>query len=185
VVLRNLAEIHDPVELEREEAQDTTARLIQLRFHPIAGVFDAGHLRAIHRHLFQSMYSWAAEFRTVAIAKGGSPFCQPAFIESSLARLLTPLNSERQQWAGIGLRPFAGRAAWYLNELNAIHPFREGNGRTQREFIRELAVTAGFDIRWSALSREEMIQASQAGFRSGVPGEFSSLLERALQPVRA
>jgi len=129
------------------------------------------------------MYAWAGEFRSVAIAKGGSPFCQPAFIQGSLTRLLVPLNGERQEWTGIDTRLFAARAAWYLNELNAIHPFREGNGRTQREFIRELAVSAGFDIRWSTISREEMIHASQAGFRTGDPADFTLLLGRALRPI--
>jgi cell filamentation protein len=57
----------------REEAQDTTARLIQLQFHPIAGSFDAGHLQAIHRHIFQSMYAWAGEFRSILLQRALQP----------------------------------------------------------------------------------------------------------------
>ena len=62
---------------------------------------------------------------------------------------------------------FANRAAYYLGELNAIHPFRDGNGRTQREFVRELALHHGYCLNWFHVSRDQMYKASQQSFHSG------------------
>ena len=67
--------------------------------------------------------------------------------------------------AGSDIEHFASRGAYYLGELNAIHPFREGNGRTQREFIRELGLQSGLMLDWSQVSREEMIEASRRSLR--------------------
>ena len=65
---------------------------------------------------------------------------------------------------GTDLQAFTARAAYYLGEINAIHPFREGNGRTQREFIRELGVACGYVVAWEQASRADMIAASAAAF---------------------
>jgi len=72
---------------------------------------------------------------------------------------------------------FAGRAAYFLGELNAAHPFGEGNGRTQREFIRELGLKAGHYIDWRAATAEEMIEASQLSHRSGDSSLFAKMIE--------
>jgi cell filamentation protein len=74
--------------------------------------------------------------------------------------------------AALAANKFAERAAYYLGELNAAHPFREGNGRTQREFIRELGLKAGHYIDWRRTTPEEMIDASR---RSHVTGDASGL----------
>jgi cell filamentation protein len=78
-------------------------------------------------------------------------------------------------------RKFATRAGYYMGEINAIHPFRDGNGRAQREFIRELAVQAGFVIDWSRVTREQMTAASLESFKTGDTSEMASLIGLSLE----
>jgi cell filamentation protein len=79
---------------------------------------------------------------------------------------------------------FANRAAFYLGELNSIHPFREGNGRTQREFIRQLAAEAGYRINWYHISREQMYDASVESHNLGSNAAFARLIALAMEPGR-
>jgi cell filamentation protein len=146
-VLRNIPDIRDFDQLAEFEANSTFARLAELKVLPLRGRFDVGHLLAIHKYIFQDVLSWAGEFRTVNISKGGNFFGAAAFIEPALDGVLRNIPAEnclRQMDAP----RFAARAGYYLSEINAIHPFREGNGRTQREFIRQLGAEAGFRVDW-------------------------------------
>jgi cell filamentation protein len=110
--------------------------------------FDIEHLRGIHRYLFQDVYEWAGEFRTVDIAKGNSYFAHVPHIESTLKDLFERL-SKGQHLHGLNQERFADRVAEVLGTLNAVHAFREGNGRTQREFVRELAYKNSYWIDWN------------------------------------
>ena len=142
-VLKNLAGIEDPNRLQQFEAVSTAHRISELRFNPIPGVFDAPHLQRIHRHIFQDVYSWAGEFRTADIRKEGEFwFGRHEFIEQSLIDLFNKLSGENKLKATTP-KQFGSRAGFYMSELNAIHPFRDGNGRAQREFISELGLHAG------------------------------------------
>ena len=73
----------------------------------------------------------------------------------------------RRRLANASHLKFANRAAYYLGELNAIHPFRDGNGRAQREFIRELAARNSYALDWSRVSRDQMSEASKNSFQRG------------------
>jgi cell filamentation protein len=176
-VLRNLRGIRDADQLNKFEAIATTRRTVELEHEPIQGRFDTGHLQAIHHHVFQDVYEWAGEFRTVNISKSGDPFAFHQHIVASLDKMCTELKRE---WhlAGSDRERFAIRDAFYLGEINAVHPFRDGSGRTQREFIRELAVGNGLTIDWGQVSREEMIEASRRSLRTDNAG-----LEQVLRKV--
>ena len=163
-VLRNLRDIRDAGILSEFEAEATARRLRQLEQGPLSGEFDNRHLQAIHHHIFQDVYEWAGEFRTVNISKSGDPFAFQEHIVSSLGKTFDELSRE-SSLSGADLGRFASRAAYYLGEINAIHPFREGNGRAQREFIRELGCRKGLVIDWKRVSQEEMIEASRRSLR--------------------
>ena len=94
------------------------------------GNLDYAHYRAIHKHLFQDVYSWAGQPRTVRISKGGNPFCFPENIEAQASKLFGQLKT-KNRLRGLDSKAFADGAAHFLAELNAIHPFRDGNGRAQ------------------------------------------------------
>ena len=163
-VLRNVRNIRDPEKLAELEGQATNFRIRQLEHEPIVGAFDTRHLQSIHQHIFQDVYPWAGELRTVNIGKSGGLFAFKELIVSALARTFRDLKKELHL-NGADLLRFCSRAAYYLGEINAIHPFREGNGRTQREFIRELALKNGYLLNWSRVSREQMLEASKQSFR--------------------
>jgi cell filamentation protein len=178
-VLRNLADIRDPERLAAFEANAAWARLTQLEQSPERGRFDAAHLKAIHRHIFQDVYDWAGQFRTVDMSKSGSLFARAPYIESALQELLAGLRVE-DFLRRAATDDFAKRAGFYLTELNAVHPFREGNGRAQREFLRELAVQAGLTLDWRRVTREEMIAASRASFTTGDSGTMVAIVRSCL-----
>lgn len=165
-VLRNLPDIRHVGQLREFESLATFKRILELEYKPLSGAFDVEHLQNVHRHIFQDVYSWAGEFRTVNIGKGTLWFCRPDFISGTLSNLFEKLRNE-DHLSTTDLQGFVLRAAHYLGELNAIHPFREGNGRVQRELLRELGVRAGYRINWSKVSREMMYSASEISFNTG------------------
>jgi cell filamentation protein len=177
-VLRNLRDIRDAEQLSKFEAITTSRRTIELEHEPIQGRFDRWHIQAIHHHIFQDVYEWAGDFRTVNISKSGDPFAFPQHIVSSLDKICGELTRELPFASGDPER-FASRGAYYLGEINAIHPFREGNGRTQREFIREIALHNTLMIDWRQVSREEMIEASRRSLRIDNAG-LEQILRKAL-----
>jgi cell filamentation protein len=179
-VLRNVLDLCDPQQLAAFEANATAARLIELDVLPLVGRFDVAHLKAIHRHMFQDVYRWAGEFRTVNISKGGHLFGVAAFLEPALREVLRKLSEERHL-KGLDARNFAIRAGYFLGEINAVHPFRDGNGRVQREFIRELAVRAGFAIDWSRVTREQMTAASLESFKTGDSSGMAALIKLSIK----
>lgn len=162
-ILKNKADLHDQAALDAFEADATAIRLLELIEHPIQGNFDLAHLKAIHRHLFQDVYDWAGQLRTVDISKGSSRFGNCGLIEAYLGQELAKISGENFL---LGLPPetFIERLAHYLGEINAAHPFREGNGRVQRAFCSQLAEQAGYFIDFDEVSREEMYAAMIASF---------------------
>jgi cell filamentation protein len=149
--------------LQRLETPLALRRLLELQQSPIAGRFDTGHLQAIHHYIFQDVYDWAGGLRTVSISKPGAPFPPPEYLKASLDTLFAELTRE-SCLKNLPPSAWARRAAYFLGEINAIHPFREGNGRTQREFIRELALAGGHRLVWASQGPEEMVHASQLSF---------------------
>lgn len=137
-VLRNRLGIRDADELERVEAELVLVRTVELRSHVEEPPFDLARMKAIHLHLFGDVYAWAGELRTVRLAKQRIPFAHPQFIEQHADVVFGELATEGYL-VGIGRQgDFVERLAHHLAEVNALHPFREGNGRTQRQLFRDL-----------------------------------------------
>ncbi|MGA9108209.1 MAG: Fic family protein [Bryobacteraceae bacterium] len=174
-VLKNLRGLTDPNLLQRFEARRTHRRLAELIDTPLAGGFDVAHLKAIHRYIFQDVYEWAGQFRTVNLSKGGHLFGLATFLEPALQQILAKLATEKHL-VDLDVEMFSNRAAYFLGELNAAHPFREGNGRTQREFIRELGLKAGHYIDWMATTIEEMTEASRLSHLTGELSLFTRVI---------
>jgi cell filamentation protein len=189
------AATHD--ELEEREADFVFSRNteIQLGQGP-RGAFDADHLRAIHRHLFQDVYEWAGRTRDeeVRLSDGtiasepvmrkadGSSFMLGPLIPAALDDIANRLRAAGDL-RGLSREEFATQAADIMADLNAIHPFREGNGRTQRSFMRELARAAGHTIDFSVISRERMIEASIAANDRGDKTPMRRLFNDATDPT--
>jgi cell filamentation protein len=172
-VLRNRLGLGTAEELEAAEREITHAALIYLAESPVSPSYDLPHLCAIHRRIFGDIYHWAGQLRTVAIAKG-SWFCLPQYIESSASETFRALRGENLL-RGLTLDVFTERLTYYLGEVNAIHPFREGNGRAQRAFFGQLARDAGFVLDWQHLDAERNVAAS-AAIMGGDPAPMRKML---------
>lgn len=164
-VLKNIPGIRDAGKLQAFETAASIARDAEIATRPLPGKFDLAHLKSIHSHLFQDVYPWAGKFRTVDMSKGASFFAHHHMIEGYGGGVLEKLGKEREQWLA---RPHAfdipSRLAEYLGEINAMHPFREGNGRTQRIFIGQLAESVEKKIRWERIDQNRMIAVSKLSF---------------------
>lgn len=159
-VLKNKLDLKDAVELAAFEAEITNQRASE----PLPeGDFDYTHYRSIHQHLFQDVYDWAGERRDIRIGKDGNWFCFPEHIDEQMNRLLASLAKDNLL-SGLDAATFARKAAYYLAELNAIHPFREGNGRTQLSFLTLLAEHAGHPLKLEKLDPAEMLDATIMSF---------------------
>jgi cell filamentation protein len=159
-VLLNKLDLRNQAELDAFEAEISSARAEE----PLPeGILDFKHYCAIHHHLFQDVYDWAGQPRTVRIAKGGNPFCFPENIQSQATNLFELLQ-EGDYLQGLQAEEFSYRAAHFLAELNAIHAFREGNGRSQLSFFALLADRAGHPLHLEKLDPEEMLAAMIASF---------------------
>jgi cell filamentation protein len=159
-VLKNRLDLRTQAELDRFE----TFIAAQRADEPLpAGRLDSAHYRALHHHLFQDVYDWAGEFRTVRIAKQDAMFCYPEHIDREMRQLFRQLAAE-SHFRNLDARSFAGKAAHFLTELNAIHPFREGNGRTQLIFLKMLANQAGHPLDFDRLHPPVMMQAMITSF---------------------
>lgn len=157
-VLKNKLDIRDPALLRKVEADLSTARQAEIFRTPVVGRFTATHLCNIHRKLLGDVYSFAGHFRREDIAKGTTRFVTYSQIKEKLQRLLGQLQQEK--WLeNVPFEVFAARSAYYMAELNYIHPFREGNGRAIREFMRLLFLHNGYVVQWDAVDVEALLNA--------------------------
>lgn len=159
-VLKNKLNIRDINTLHDAERDYSAVRQAELDKKGVTGDFSIKHLCSIHKYLFQDIYSWAGKIRTVDISKG-TIFCLIQFIEIQFNGLYKKLKEEKYLADISDKKEMSVRLAYYLGELNMIHPFREGNGRTQRIYIEQLCKNNGrFEIDFSEITMEEMLHAS-------------------------
>ena len=162
-VLYNKLGLRSTAALEAAEREITHAALILLDESLVSSSYDLSHLQEIHNRIFGDIYQWAGQIRTVAIAKGAM-FCLPQYIDSSAAVIFRELHDD-DCLRGMHHDAFVERLAYYLGEVNALHPFREGNGRAQRAFFGQLARDAGFTLAWQHLDPVRNVEASAAIMR--------------------
>ncbi|QNP63053.1 Fic/DOC family protein [Streptomyces genisteinicus] len=174
--LRNSLGISNANELSEAEADIAAVELAILDAEPLLGSYDLAHLKAFHRQIFGSVYPWAGELRTIEISKGTS-FCPSIHIVSYAQGVFRKL-ADNDHLQGLARPEFVRALADLYGDMNAIHPFREGNGRTQRAFLAQLTREAGYAISWQDMDREENIAASVASFNAD-----NGLLEKMLDAL--
>ncbi|RUX95794.1 MULTISPECIES: Fic family protein [unclassified Mesorhizobium] len=171
-VLINLLDIRDQAELDEVEL----ALFLTRADEPLpAGELDYPHYLSLPRHLFQDVYGWAGQARTIRIGKASSWFCYPEHIASEMARVFRELGNP-DRLADLDGGGFAKHVAHIVAEINAVHPFREGNGRTQLTFLAMLAEHAGFTFNADMLDRDRVIQAMIDSF-VGSEAPLEALIE--------
>lgn len=160
-VLRNRVGATTGEDLADAENDLVEVRVAELRDNPtlvLPRSYDLAHLRALHRYLFQDVYEWAGELRTVGIKKAGEDFIPPRDIARPVAHIAAQIVSAQQ------LRAFSNEQlprelAYMYDYVNFAHPFREGNGRTQREFFDQLLSESGRGLAWNLIDKTELHDA--------------------------
>lgn len=160
-VLRNTRGIRDADQLARVEADVTALALAELAERGLLGGYDLTHLQAIHRAIFGDLYPWAGQVRTVTISKPGSLFALPQHIESAAADIFGRL-ARANHLRGLDRDSFIEQVAELWGDVDALHPFREGNGRATRAFLLQLAVDADHHLAWARLDPDANIDAARA-----------------------
>lgn len=164
-ILHNLAGVTDHDTLTIVETGATAKRANELQKSPLQ-IKNAATLLDIHKHLFQDIYSWAGQVRTVEISKDDKPFFPVkrfnrafSFIDSLISEYRQISNTDRQQ--------LACKLAEILDTINYLHPFREGNGRTQREFLRLLALEKGLILNLNPPDNADIYKRYMSGTVNG------------------
>lgn len=180
-ILRNKLNVKDPERLIKEEVFHTGVRMFQLQAQPVKGPFNFNKLKAIHAYIFQDLYAWAGKTRTVDIGKGNL-FCPVRNIEIYARDVFRSFEADcvaaRQDPAR-----FVHVVTNHYADLNALHPFREGNGRTQREFTRQLCSYCGYDFDLTHTKHEEMLAASISSFNKGDNSQLENIFKTAITPI--
>ena len=161
--LINKLGIRDEEKLVAVEAQITFAKTVMLEENPVEGNFDFEHFKRIHEFLLCDLYEWAGQVRTVDISKKRTKFLDAESIEKIANKCFSKIAEGYLE--NLPFEDFAKRIAEFYNDVNYIHPFREGNGRTQRIYFTQLIRHYGYDINFSEVDTDELmiatIQASQ------------------------
>ena len=177
-VLKNKVGASTLKELAQAEEDATYLRLWELEQQPIRGRFDLEHLCAIHKYIFQDIYEWAGETRNVNISKGNS-FCEYRNIPSSAKDIFRRYFPECYD-ARNDKDKFIERLAFHYGSVNILHPFREGNGRAQREFARELCLKCGYVFDLSVTTHKEMLDASVYSLAKADDSKLEAIFRRAI-----
>ena len=157
-ILKNKLNIRDQEELNNKERSLVSLRMSELNQSPIPGDFDLEHLKSINKYLFQDLYEWAGDIRKCEMEKGVI-FCLYTNLEFFANSIFTKLQ-EDNYFINFSYEEKISKLVDLFADINALHPFREGNGRTQREFIEELAKVNGINLDLTKIGQQTMIQAS-------------------------
>jgi len=180
-VYRNRLGIEDATQLEMAERMIVSQRVEQ-GFPAECTPYSYAGFRAMHRHMFQDIYSWAGEERTYTTGRGAAPFARPEHISGWMDRQFETL-SERRFHMSRSLDVFSSEAAGLVNEINAAHPFIDGNGRTQRQWLRILARDMGYRLHIRSEDKERWNDASRIGFACSDHAPMKELLKARLEPL--
>ena len=158
-ILKNKLNIKNYELLKKAEEEITAVKQFELLQNPIKGNFTKSHLFNIHRFVFEDIYPFAGKTRKEQIGKADTLFYPPNLIDRELNKVFEYIKNHellKEKSKDILL----DRLAYVMAELNIIHPFREGNGRVIREFIRVLVKRCGYNLNWGNIDKETLLKAS-------------------------
>ena len=184
-LLRNKVGARTRTALDEAEGDLSFARLVQLMDRPVRPTGDLDELRAIHRHLFQDIYDWAGQLRTVDIRKSveGAQFFLPvSMIERAAVFAERELRADNML-CGMSRDHFIERLAYHYDSFNYIHPFREGNGRTQRVFWTRIACDAGWRLDWHGVYGSANDRASRAAAEKRDLGPLQDMFNQVVSEI--
>jgi len=156
-ILINHLNIKDAVILEQAETEISDISSASIDFAPPP--YNFSYLQNIHQKLFGDLYDWAGQSRTIGMNKGDTMFCRPEYIQREIDKLFKTL-AKANYFQNIPVSALIIKIAEFYGDLNIIHPFREGNGRSQRILFEHIIVNCGYKISWANVNKGEWIQAN-------------------------
>jgi cell filamentation protein len=180
-LLRNIANIGDRKLLIAFESLNCSRRLEELWQTPIE-VKGSRTLLDIHTYLFQDIYAWAGQARTVEISKSGKQFFPLNRFDTAFS-FIDNLIAEYRQINSADISALARKLAEILDAVNFLHPFREGNGRTQREFVRALALEKGFALNLNPADNADAYERYMSGTIDGDIDKLATLIGTTLDKI--
>ena len=177
-VLKNLANIEDGEKLQAFEEQVTALRLEEAMAAIKGAPINLKTWQKLHKILFQDVYEWSGEIRSVHLAKGNTVFALPQTIETQAREIFD--NMEKENIQALPKDAFVSRMAYYFSELNVLHPFREGNGRTQKLFFDEIIHSAGYEIDWSQIGTDDFLDAIVHAYESQDHSKLELIFQQTL-----
>ena len=177
-VLMNKLNIRDGDRLKQAEEEFTAVKQLVLLQEPLQGRFTVTHLKRIHRFLFEDLYPFAGHIRREQIKKGKTTFYPPELIERELRRVFDRIHHDGMLYEQDEVRQIQN-LSYVMAELNIIHPFREGNGRSIRELIRCMGLRYGLLINWGNTDRDSLIDAAVASVDDYMA--FCEILEQCIE----
>jgi cell filamentation protein len=178
-VLKNKLGIRDDNALTIAEREITSLKLLKLYNMPLMDEFNFEALCKIHKIIFEDIYEWAGQIRRGDFfSKGNSIFCRGLYIVENAKIIFEKLLKENYL-LGLNKSKFIERMAYYMGETNALHPFREGNGRAAREFFRQLSLDANHTLNFSKIEKEELLEADIKAF-NGKYDKLINILEKVI-----
>ncbi|MHA3722950.1 Fic/DOC family protein [Leucobacter sp. HY1910] len=183
-MLRNKPGADTAEALAAIEVDLTVSRTIQLQtYNLVPGTRDLAELQALHQHIFQDLFDWAGRLRTIDMRRGQGQFFAPqAGLETNAFHVFTSLK-DKKFLQGLGRASFVDELAVFYDQLNYIHPFREGNGRTQRLFWSRVAHDAGWVLDWRPIHGEELNEVSRAAREEGKLAALRDALAQCVAPT--
>ena len=178
-VLVNKHDIQDEALLNEIEATVVSAKTVLWEQNPLLDTFDFTHYKAIHRFLFEDLFDWAGEVRTVNISKKGTSFCPFGDIETLDDSIFARLHN-RKLFCNLKLYEFVSEIVGFYCVTNDLHPFREGNGRTQRIFITQLICNAGYEFDFADVDGDLLMIATIQS-ANGVTDLLTELFEKMIK----
>lgn len=181
-VLRNKFNIQDDSELKIAEYKITTKSFIDMYNRPIVKDFSIKSYKKIHKKLFSEIYDWAGEFREVNIVKGGTTFCDTSMLDSYGQSIFDDLE-KKNFFQNLEQKDLIDMCASFLSDINAWHPFREGNGRTQKLVLNYIANINGYEFQYDKISKIEWNKASHESFTDIKNTKLKEVLSNSIVPI--
>jgi cell filamentation protein len=180
-LLRNKENIDNNQLLLVFESLKCSERLEELAKTPVV-VKDFTSLFVIHKYIFQDVYEWAGKKRTVEISKGGRQFFPISRFDTALS-YIDKLVAEYRSIDKNDKKKIAQKLAEILDNVNYLHPFREGNGRTQREFLRTLAIEKGYILNLNPPDNADVYERYMSGTIEGDVDMLAVLIGELLEGI--
>lgn len=182
-VLMNKLDIRDQKQLEENETLITTVQSLKFELSPFPEELDFDYYKRLHRFLFESLYSWAGEIRTVDLSKQHTHFCPAAEVTSLASASFGRLKREKY-FQGLSRDVLLDELVDFYGSVNYLHPFREGNGRVQRLYFRQLVRRAGYHLNFAAVDSDKMMLATIHA-ASGVTDLLRQVFDQILEEMKA